>query len=135
MIPRFEPHKALEVLQRDKVTIMQGVPTMYVALLQDPAHKDYDVSTPAARGLGRRQRCRSRCCVGSRRSSASILLEGYGLSETSPVASVQPRRPRAQGRQHRHPGPRRRDASDRRRLERHRRTARSARSRSRARTS
>ena len=45
LIPRFDPTKALEVLQRDKVTIMQGVPTMYVALVQHPEHKSYDTST------------------------------------------------------------------------------------------
>ncbi len=33
LIPRFEPRKALEVIQRDGVTVFEGVPTMYSALL------------------------------------------------------------------------------------------------------
>jgi long-chain acyl-CoA synthetase len=86
LIPRFDPTKALEVLQRDKVTVMQGVPTMYVALLQHPEHGQYDTST-------------LRLCVsggaslpvevlrGFEKDFDAILLEGYGLSETSPVAS------------------------------------------------
>ena len=45
LIARFEPTKALEVLQRDKVTLMLGVPTMYVALLQHPEKEKYDLST------------------------------------------------------------------------------------------
>src|SRR5918992_1479202 len=33
MLPRFDPEKALEIIQRDGVTLFQGVPTMYNAML------------------------------------------------------------------------------------------------------
>ena len=33
-IPRFDPAKALEIIQRDKVTVFEGVPTMFSAMLQ-----------------------------------------------------------------------------------------------------
>ncbi len=33
LIPRFDPAKALEVIERDKVTVFEGVPTMYGAML------------------------------------------------------------------------------------------------------
>ena len=33
MIPRFDPDKALEIIERDRITIFQGVPTMYNAML------------------------------------------------------------------------------------------------------
>src|SRR5262249_15053768 len=36
LLPRFEPGRALEVLARDRVTVLEGVPTMYVALLNHP---------------------------------------------------------------------------------------------------
>ena len=42
MIPRFEPGKALEIMQRDGVTIFQGVPTMYSAILHHPGREAYD---------------------------------------------------------------------------------------------
>ena len=86
LIPRFDPTKALEILQRDRVTIMLGVPTMYVALLQHPDKADYDLSS-------------LRVCVsggaslpvevlrGFEEAFGAMILEGYGLSETSPVAS------------------------------------------------
>ncbi|MFC6159913.1 long-chain-fatty-acid--CoA ligase [Kribbella jiaozuonensis] len=86
LIPRFSPAKALEVIQRDKVTVFEGVPTMYAAMLGVPNRDEYDVST-------------LRTCVsggaalpvevlrGFEQAFGCIILEGYGLSETSPVAS------------------------------------------------
>jgi long-chain acyl-CoA synthetase len=86
LLPRFDPSKALEVIQRDRVTVFEGVPTMYVALLNHPQRGDYDVGS-------------LRLCVsggaalpvevlrGFEDAFGCIILEGYGLSETSPVAS------------------------------------------------
>jgi long-chain acyl-CoA synthetase len=86
LIPRFSPAKALEVIQRDSVTVFEGVPTMYAAMLGVPDREQYDVST-------------LRTCVsggaalpvevlrGFEGAFGCIILEGYGLSETSPVAS------------------------------------------------
>jgi long-chain acyl-CoA synthetase len=86
LLPRFEPQKALEVLSRDRVTYFAGVPTMYFYLLNFPGAADYDLS--ALR----------RCCSGGSAMPVEVMhafnqkynvtiLEGYGLSETSPVAS------------------------------------------------
>jgi long-chain acyl-CoA synthetase len=86
MIARFEPSKALEIIQRDKVTLFDGVPTMYHALLNHPDRAHYDTSS-------------LRLCVsggsampvevmrGFEQAFDCVILEGYGLSETSPVAS------------------------------------------------
>lgn len=86
LLPRFEPALALGMLTRDGVTVFQGVPTMYVALLNHPEHGGHDVS-----GL--------RLCItggssmpvevlrGFEATFGCVILEGYGLSETSPVAS------------------------------------------------
>ncbi|MEX1141362.1 MAG: long-chain fatty acid--CoA ligase [Thermoleophilaceae bacterium] len=86
LIPRFDPVKALEILQRDRITVFEGVPTMYNAMLAVPSRGEYDTSS-------------LRLCVsGGASLPVEILetfegqfgckiLEGYGLSETSPVAS------------------------------------------------
>jgi long-chain acyl-CoA synthetase len=86
LLPRFDPGKALEVIQRDRVTVFEGVPTMYVALLNHPGRGGYDTSS-------------LRACVSGgaalpvevlrdfEDAFGCIILEGYGLSETSPVAS------------------------------------------------
>jgi long-chain acyl-CoA synthetase len=86
LVSRFVPDKVLEVLTRDRVTVFEGVPTMYVALLGTPGRDDYDLSA-------------LRVCVSGgaalpvevlrcfEEAFGCIILEGYGLSETSPVAS------------------------------------------------
>src|SRR3954447_7388069 len=86
LIPRFDGAKALSVIQRDRVTIFEGVPTMFSAMLHAPDCGSYDVSS-------------LRLCVsGGSAMPVEVLrafedgfgcaiLEGYGLSETSPVAS------------------------------------------------
>jgi long-chain acyl-CoA synthetase len=86
LLPRFEPGKALEILERDGCTVFEGVPTMYGALLNHPDRKNYDVSSLRV------------CASGGASMPVEVLrgfeecfgckvLEGYGLSETSPVAS------------------------------------------------
>jgi long-chain acyl-CoA synthetase len=86
LIPRFDPGKALEIIERDKVNLFQGVPTMYSALLHQKGRDKFDTSTlelcvsggsampvELMRGFEDAFKCK--------------ILEGYGLSESSPVAS------------------------------------------------
>ena len=86
LVPRFEPGKALEVLQRDKVTIMLGVPTMYIALLQHPDRQQFDLSGLRVCASGGAS-LPVEVLKGFESAFAAVILEGYGLSETSPVAS------------------------------------------------
>jgi long-chain acyl-CoA synthetase len=86
LIPRFEPAKALEIIGRDEVKVFEGVPTMYGAMLHHPEREQYDTSSLQL------------CASGGAALPVELLrgfdeafnckiLEGYGLSETSPVAS------------------------------------------------
>jgi len=86
LIPRFDPDKALAMMARDKVTIFEGVPTMYTAMLHAKTADEADTSTLRL------------CASGGAALPVEVLhafdekfgckiLEGYGLSETSPVAS------------------------------------------------
>jgi long-chain acyl-CoA synthetase len=86
LIPRFDGGKALEILERDRVTVFEGVPTMYAAMLHHPQADETDTSALEV------------CISGGAALPVEIMrafeekfgcaiLEGYGLSETSPVAS------------------------------------------------
>jgi long-chain acyl-CoA synthetase len=86
LIPRFDGGMALEILERDRVTVFEGVPTMYAAMLHDPRADETDTSALEV------------CVSGGAAMPVEIMrafeqkfgcqiLEGYGLSETSPLAS------------------------------------------------
>ena len=85
LLPRFDPAKALEIFERDRVTIMEGVPTMYVALVNHP-DKSADISSLRVSVSGGAS-LPVEVLRGFESAYDAILLEGYGLSETSPVAS------------------------------------------------
>jgi long-chain acyl-CoA synthetase len=86
LVPRFDAHTVLETIQCHRVSVFQGVPTMYVALLSHPERASFDAGS-------------LRLCVSGGAALPTkvlhafeaefgcIVVEGYGLSETSPVAS------------------------------------------------
>ncbi|MFE5332444.1 long-chain fatty acid--CoA ligase [Embleya sp. NPDC056575] len=97
LLPRFDPWRALEIMRRDRVTVFLGVPTMYAALLHTQWPAGYDaaalrmaVSGGAALPV--------EVLHGFEERFGVAVLEGYGLSETSPVAAFNPPdRPRKAG--------------------------------------
>ncbi|GAA1098435.1 long-chain-fatty-acid--CoA ligase [Tsukamurella strandjordii] len=96
LIPRFEPRKAIEVIGRDKVTVFLGVPTMYAALVAALQPGD-DVSSLRACGSGGAA-LPLQVITDFEAAFDAIIMEGYGLSETSPVASFNhPDKPRKAG--------------------------------------
>lgn len=90
LLPRFDPVKALEIIQRDKVTIFEGVPTMYIGLLRVPDRERFDVSTLRVAVSGGAA-LPMEVLRQFEASFGAPILEGYGLSETSPVVSFNQR--------------------------------------------
>lgn len=87
--PRFDPAQALEIMVAERATIFFGVPTMYIHLLDVAAHAP---RLPTLRD----------CVSGGASLPVAVLerfesvfdtriFEGYGLSETSPSATVNQR--------------------------------------------
>jgi long-chain acyl-CoA synthetase len=86
LIPRFDPGKALEIIERDHVNIFQGVPTMYGAMLHHPERERFDTSSLELCASGG-SAMPVELMRGFEQAFGCKVLEGYGLSETSPVAS------------------------------------------------
>jgi long-chain acyl-CoA synthetase len=86
LLPRFDPTQALEIIQRDKVTVFMGVPTMHGAILHHPKRGDYDTSSVRLFVSGG-SALPVEVLRGVEKEFDAPILEGYGLSETSPVAS------------------------------------------------
>jgi long-chain acyl-CoA synthetase len=89
LLPRFEIVQLLETIQRAKPTIMPGVPTLFTAVNNYPKLDQYDLSSlayclsgGAALPLEVKQKFE--------KLTGCTLVEGYGLSETSPVATANP---------------------------------------------
>jgi long-chain acyl-CoA synthetase len=85
VIPRFDAGTALEAIERHRVTVFEGVPTMYAALLDHPDRDQADLRTLRVCASGGAA-LPVELLRGFEREFGCVILEGYGLSETSPVA-------------------------------------------------
>lgn len=89
LVPRFEVNQFLKTIQKTKPTIFPGVPTIYVALVNHPEIKSFELKSIRY------------CITGSAPMPLEVLntfetltggtiIEGYGLSEASPVTHANP---------------------------------------------
>lgn len=86
LLPRFDPTSALVLMQKHRINLFAGVPTMYFALLHFPDADRYDLSALKLCVSGGSAMPVEVMNAFDRKYGVNIL-EGYGLSETSPVAS------------------------------------------------
>ncbi len=84
LLPRFDAGRALEIIERDRVTVFEGVPTMFTAMLNHPGNPDTSSLSVCVSGGAA---IPVEVMRGFEQRYATIVLEGYGLSETSPMAS------------------------------------------------
>ncbi|MER5321497.1 long-chain-fatty-acid--CoA ligase [Streptosporangium roseum] len=85
--PRFESGETLELMRGEKVTMFAGVPTMFWALLSK-IHADGDEAPSTLRvAVAGGASCPVEVLKDFEGTFGIPILEGYGLSETSPVAS------------------------------------------------
>lgn len=90
LLPRFEPKATLDTMVKENVNFWVGVPTMYWALLKHAEETGYDIS--------RIKENMKVCSSGGAPMPVEVMkafqetfgvrvMEGYGLSETSPLAT------------------------------------------------
>lgn len=89
LFPKFDPRQVLQSIQKYRIVVFCGVPTLYDKLLTNPDLNKYDYSSlkycisgsaPLPQELKKRFMNRFGC----------ILVEGYGLSEASPITHCNP---------------------------------------------
>ena len=89
LLPRFEIKQVLETIDAKRPTLFPGVPTIYTAINASPGLSGYDLSSikycisggaPLPAEVKRTFEALTGC----------TLVEGYGLSESSPVATCNP---------------------------------------------
>ena len=89
LVPKFQVDEFLKLLHKSKPTIFPGVPTIFVAIVNHLKIADYDLSSIRF------------CITGSapmpvevltqfEKMTGSVIVEGFGLSESSPVTHVNP---------------------------------------------
>jgi long-chain acyl-CoA synthetase len=89
LLPRFELDMVLKAVQKEKPTLFPGVPRIYIAINESPESKNYDLKSIRA------------CFSGAAPLPVAVaekfegitggrLVEGYGLTETSPVTHINP---------------------------------------------
>jgi long-chain acyl-CoA synthetase len=85
---RFDPERVLQDISRKKITIVPAVPTMYTALVNHPKAAEFDLSSVWAWSSGGaplpievQQRFE--------RLTGHSPREGYGLTETAPLGTLQ----------------------------------------------
>jgi len=90
LLPRFDPAAALGIMERDNVTVFAGVPTMYWAMLNYPGADKFDlekISENMNLAVSGGSAMPVEVMKAFNEKFTVKILEGYGLSETSPVAT------------------------------------------------
>jgi len=89
LVPRFELHRVLQQVQKEKPTIFPGVPRLYIAIKDAEETKKYDLRSIKACLSGAASLPKS---VAERFASITggRLVEGYGITEASPVTHANP---------------------------------------------
>lgn len=89
MLPRFDPAETTRAIHKHKVTLMPGVPSMYLAVARCVERNHLDISSikvcvSGGAPLPREIHDRFVAVTNAK------LVEGYGLTETAPVTHVNP---------------------------------------------
>jgi long-chain acyl-CoA synthetase len=89
LLPRFDPQMALQALRTHRPTFFPGVPTLYIALLNHPDARREDFNSLRSCNSGSAP-LPLEVYARFREMTDATILEGYGLTEASPVTHSTP---------------------------------------------
>jgi long-chain acyl-CoA synthetase len=89
LLPRFELERTLKTIQKERPTLFPGVPRLYIALNEAEQTKNYDLKSIRACLSGAAPLPLAVAKKFNSITGASVV-EGYGLTETSPVTHANP---------------------------------------------
>ncbi len=90
LLPRFSPDATLRLMEEENITFFAGVPTMYWALLHYPRADQHDLQKIARNlriAVSGGAAMPVEVMLAFNEKFSVKILEGYGLSETSPIAT------------------------------------------------
>ncbi len=89
LVPRFDINMAMKLMRKTKPTMMPGVPTLFNAIRTWPKLKKSDLKSLRG-GVSGGAPLPLELKKNFEREAGVNLVEGYGLSETSPVVTINP---------------------------------------------
>ena len=89
LMPRFELTPTLKVIQKERPTLFPGVPRLYIAINEGKESKDYDLKSIKACLSGAAPLPKAVAEKFEGLTGAKVV-EGYGLTETSPITHANP---------------------------------------------
>ncbi len=83
----FDPEEALQIIEREGVTICHGVPTMFIRMLNVLEHREYDTTTLRT-GIVAGAPCPQEVMEGVMELMGCNLSNAYGETEASPIITA-----------------------------------------------
>lgn len=84
LLPRFDLTRTLKAVQKERPTLFPGVPRLYIAINESPLTRKYDLSSVTA-CLSGAAPLPTAVAETFERITGGRLVEGYGMTEASPV--------------------------------------------------
>lgn len=88
-IPRYDPGEFLGLVEKHKITVFPGAPSVYLSLLQHKDFTKYDL-TSLKFGISGSAPIPGEALKKFQAVSKSKIVEGYGLTESSPITHLTP---------------------------------------------